>query len=184
MISFEIKKDVLALRERWRKRPDYNCFWSGPDNDRGLRLTPTIDAGRVSVDVKIETFHTGFPGIANGGVSFTIIDGLMSWYLMSHLGRSGFTKSSTIEYYLPLHLGKTYRFTVKQEGGNEIQSLDDFKLIGQAYEVKNANEVSSKARLVMRAGFFIPDRETAKKVLQVELGPEGEELFPQERGSL
>lgn len=86
---------------------------------------------------------------------------------------------------MPLHVGKTYRFAVTQDGDSEGQSLDDFRVIGQVYEVKMpSQEVSTRPRLIMKAGFFIPDRETAKKVLQVDLGPEGEELFPEQRGSL
>lgn len=179
MTLFEIKKNVFALREAWRKRPDYNCFWSGPDNERGLRLTPTIEPGRVFVDLKIETFHSGFPGIANGGVSFTILDGMMSWYLMSHLGRGGFTKTASLSYFAPLHVGKTYRFEVTAaEVPNQTPA--NFKLTGQVFPVKDTdNTVGTKPLLVMEADFFLPDRKTAEAVLRTTLGTEGEELFPE-----
>lgn len=179
MKPFEIKKDVLALRENWRKRPEYNCFWSGPDNERGLRLTPTIEPGRVFVDLKIETFHSGFPGIANGGVSFTILDGMMSWYLMSHLGRGGFTKTASLSYFAPLHVGKTYRFEVTASSEAE-HTIGSFKLTGQVFSIKDSdNTISTKPLLTVEADFFLPDRKTAEQVLRIPLGSEGEELFPE-----
>jgi len=173
----EIQLDVIALREQWRQRGDYNCFWSGPDNDRGLRLTPTIESGRVFVDVQIEKFHSGFPGIANGGVSFTILDGMMSWYLMSQLGRGGFTKTAALTYFAPLHVGRKYRFEVT-ESRDEQNSSTNFRVIGKVFSIRD-DKIGSRPLIEMSADFFLPDRETARSVLGVELGAEGEILFPE-----
>jgi acyl-coenzyme A thioesterase PaaI-like protein len=177
MAKFQIIKDVFALRESMRGRSDYGCFWSSPDNERGLRLTPTIEPGRVFLDLKIEVFHSGFPGIANGGVSFTILDGMMGWYLMSHTGRGGFTKTASLNYLAPLHVGKTYRFEVTAEESES--SADSFKLKGQVFPIKNSvKSIGSRPLLVMTADFALPNRKTAELILQVPLGPEGEDLFP------
>lgn len=175
----KIEKDVIAFRERRLKKRNYWCFWSSPDNERGLQLTPIIEPGRLYLDLKIELYHSGFPGIANGGVSFTILDGMMSWYIMSHLGRAGFTKSCTIDYYQPLHVGKTYRFEVIAAPEEAIAS-GQFNLVGHAF-AKNSEGVISNAKplLKMTGTFMLPNRELARRVLQVEFDQESEQMFPE-----
>ena len=172
-----IKKDIIALREEWRKLPAYGCFWSSPDNERGLRLTPKIEPGKASVEMTIEREHSGYPGIAHGGIAFTIVDGLMSWYLMSHEGRAGFTTQMTTTYKGPLKVGGRYLFEVTLN--QEVQSPAGFvALLGRVY---NANDpVTARQPLIeMRGQFILPNRSLAKKVLGIELGKHGEDLFPE-----
>src|SRR5262249_11869682 len=57
--------DILQQREIWRRHPEYACFWSSPDNPRGLRLTPHVEPGRVWLRMRIEREHSGFMGIAH-----------------------------------------------------------------------------------------------------------------------
>lgn len=172
-----IKKDVIELRERWRKHPDFGCFWSSPDNERGLRLTPTIEPGRLFVDMTVEKEHSGFPGIVHGGIPYSIIDGLMSWYLISHFGRAGFTKECSMEYRRPLLVGKTYRFQVKLKQDDRV-SFPLVPLYGEVFEVVAGN-VSEELLQSVSGVFFLPNRKTAKKVLGIDLGAEGDELFPE-----
>ncbi len=171
----EIKLDVLALREEWRKLDNYGCFWSSPDNPRGLRLTPNIEAGRLSVEMEIEREHSGFPGIAHGGIAFTILDGLMGWFIMSHYGRAGFTTNCSTQYKGPLHVGKKYLFQVT------VSPLEgDGKTVSLVGEVFPAQNTSAKSLVKMTADFMMPSRMIAEKVLQIELGNHGKKLFPEE----
>ena len=165
--------DLIALREKWRKMPEYGCFWSSPDNPRGFQLTPTIEEGKLSVEMTVEREHSGFPGIAQGGVAFTILDGLMGWYVMSHYGRAGFTTSANVEYMAPLVVGKRYLFQVTETESDS--SKGTVCLVGHVYHVENRE----KPCLQMKASFFLPNRKTAQRVLGIPLGPEGEELFPE-----
>ena len=156
--------------------PTYGCFWSSPDNARGFQLTPEIEPGKVSVEMTVDREQSGFPGIAHGGVAFTILDGLMGWYVMSHYGRAGFTTNSNVEYLAPLLVGKKYFFQAIEDPENASAPKGTVKLIGQVF-----NEDSrEKPLLQMKANFFLPNRKTAKRVLGIPLGPEGEELFPEE----
>lgn len=166
----EIKLDVVALREKWRALPNYGCWWSSPDNQKGLQLTPNIEPGRLWVEMQVESHHSGFPGIAHGGLAFTILDGLMGWYIMAHEGRAGFTTNCTVSYKGPLKVGETYTFEAKRDEGAKDES--QVNLIGIAFQDPGAPLVQ------VTASFLLPNRELAKKVLRIDLGPEGEELFP------
>ena len=168
--------DLIALRERWRQMPDYGCFWSSPDNQRGFKLTPKIEAGKISVEMTIDREQSGFPGIAHGGIPFTILDGLMGWYVMSHYGRAGLTTNSNIEYSAPLVVGKKYFFQAIEDPENASSPKETVKLMGQVFNA----DTHDKPLLQMKATFFLPNRKTAKRVLGIPLGPEGEELFPEE----
>jgi acyl-coenzyme A thioesterase PaaI-like protein len=168
--------DLISLRERWRKMENYGCFWSSPDNHRGFRLTPSIEEGKVSVQMEVEREHSGFPGIAQGGVAFTILDGLMGWYVMSHYGRAGFTTQANVEYMAPLVVGKKYLFQAIEDPENTSLPKGTVKLLGQVFNV----DAAEKPLLQMKATFFLPNRKTAQKVLGIPLGVEGEELFPEE----
>ena len=171
----ELLLDLLELRERWRKLPNYGCFWSSPDNPRGFRLTPTIQPGRLSVKMTVDREQSGFPGIAHGGVAFTILDGLMGWYVMSHYGRAGLTTHSSVEYMAPLVVGRTYLF-VATEDKSKTSEKGTVNLEGQVFFAED----QSKPLLKMKATFFLPNRKTAKRVLGIDLGKEGESLFPEE----
>lgn len=168
--------DLIALREKWRKLPNYGCFWSSPDNARGFQLTPTIELGKISVEMTIEREHSGFPGIAQGGVAFTILDGLMGWYVMSHYGRAGFTTQANVEYMAPLVVGQQYLFQAIEDPTNAESPKGTVKVIGQVF-----NSLSKdKPCVQIKATFFLPNRKTAQRVLGVPLEEAGEELFPEE----
>src|SRR5690554_226194 len=96
-LSFaEIKLDVYKEREGWQQYPEWNCFWSDLRNPQGLRLTPHIDIGRVWLEFTVEKHHSGIMGIIHGGIPFTILDGMMQWLLMSHIGKCGVTTTAEI----------------------------------------------------------------------------------------
>jgi hypothetical protein len=172
-----IKKDLFKLREEWRKLPEYGCFWSSPDNMRGLRLTPKIEPGLVSVEMTIDREHSGYPGIAHGGIAFTILDGLMSWYLMSHEGRAGFTTQAITTYKGPLKVGKKYSFEVSVDE-NVPSAKDRTSLIGKVFDVLDPCD-KRKSLVEIQAQFILPNRALAKQVLGIELGKHGEEFFPE-----
>jgi hypothetical protein len=130
------------------------------------------------VDVLIGRLHSGYPGIASGGMSFTVLDGLMGWYLMSHLGRAGFTKTCELQYSRPLHVGKTYRFQVMVPEGGSTEPTN-YDLVGLVFPVSDGKEPDeAKPFIKMKASFFLPNRAIAKQVMQVPFGEMGEELFP------
>lgn len=174
--SLRIEKDLLALREDWLKNPDYDCFWSSPNNKLGLRLTPKIEPGKLSVEMTIEKHHSGFPGISHGGIPFTVLDGMMSWYLMAHYGRAGFTVGANISYSRPLFVGETYRFEVVRDTSSSPNSKT-ISLKGQVFALGQTEDTS---RLVlMTAEFFLPDKSQAVRVLGKKTVEAAKDIFPE-----
>lgn len=174
-----IKKNIIAAREQWRKLPDYGCFWSSPDNEKGFRLTPTVEPGKLWVEMKVERHHSGFPGIAHGGVAFTILDGLMGWFIMAHEGRGGLTTTATTSYKGPLIVGRAYRFEVTEESSEAGAPGRLVRLVGNVFQA-DAPEHERRALVTMQAQFMLPNRKTAQKILGINLGILGEELFPED----
>lgn len=173
----ELKLNLIELREKWRKLPDYGCFWSSPDNEKGLKITPIIELGSIKASMMIEREHSGFPGIAHGGIGFSIIDGMMGWYIMSHYGRAGFTTNASIKYYAPLNVGKEYFFVVNELKNAEFDNYK-VKLIGKAFNSIDAS-LQGKPLIEVEADFILPNRALASKVLGVEINEELKVLFPE-----
>jgi hypothetical protein len=165
--------DVKQERELWSKHPEFGCFWSDLNNPRGLQLTPTIDPGKVWLDFVVDKYHSGIMGIAHGGVAVTILDGLMGWFLLSHLGRSGVTTKAVTEYYGPLHVGRTYRFQVTLVDGVE-PSVKAIPLVGKVIDPDSGKEL-----VKFRADFFLPNRIQAASILQTKLDPIMAKYFPE-----
>lgn len=170
----QILLDLISLREEWRKLEDYCCFWASPDNQRGLRLTPTIEPGKISVEMTIEKEHSGFPGIAHGGIPFTILDGLMGWYVMAHYGRAGFTVKSSIEYFAPLIVGRAYLFQVINDPQILNSTNMNVNLVGQVFEKNSFNKIF----IELKGTYFLPNRKTAEKVLGIPIQNELATMFP------
>jgi pimeloyl-ACP methyl ester carboxylesterase/acyl-coenzyme A thioesterase PaaI-like protein len=164
--------DVAAQRELWRRQPGYGCFFSSPDNPRGLQLTPTTDPGRVWLRLVIDRELSGINGIALGGISFTILDGMMGWLLMSNLGRMGVTSSATIRYLAPLRVGTEYEFEAVPELA-ATNTKTNIALVARAFPVGSPGETCVE----LRAQFALPSREAAELILERALYPDELPLF-------
>jgi pimeloyl-ACP methyl ester carboxylesterase/acyl-coenzyme A thioesterase PaaI-like protein len=165
--------DVLRERELWRQHPDYSCFWSGPDNPRGLRLTPRIEPGRVSVRTTIGRDHSGVVGLAHGGIVFTVLDGVMGWLIMSHLGRLGLTRQAHVEYLAPVHVGQEVEFEAVPDPEVPV-TAQHVSVLARAYPVGAPDRPCAR----VRAQFFLPDRSKAEAVLGRTLEGVSANLFP------
>lgn len=181
MSKYELKTDLLQLRELWRQLPNYACWFSSPDNPRGLRLTPVIEPGRLWLELEIDKSFTSFPGIAHGGYSYTILDGLMGWYILAHYGRAGVATQTATFYRAPLLLGRRYRFeAVPDEQAEQVPGW--VAMAGRVFDPATDPEHQS-ALVEIRSRFYLPSREQATRILGIQLEPGAEELFPAEAGA-
>ena len=167
--------DVAQLREQWRSVGDYSCFMTSPDNPRGLRLTPTVEPGRATVTLTITPDLSGFPGVAHGGISYTVLDGLMGWYILSHYHRGAFTVETKTRYRKPLMVGKTYLFEVR-ESPSKSNSDYHLALDGHVYEVIEGKRSHSHL-LTMHATFAFATRSIARHMFKDSIFQLGESFF-------
>ena len=173
----KIRRDILRDREKWRTIPGYRGFGSGPDNSQGLRLTPRIELGRVWIRMTIDDAITGYPGIAHGGASFAVLDELMGWLVMSHLGRAGFTTFSTVRYFAPLVAGREYLFQAVPDGEADlIEYPRRVSLRGSVIEEGRPN----MPLIEMRAEMLLASRRLAERILGRSLDPIVAEMFPED----
>jgi hypothetical protein len=169
----QIVLDVQQERDLWSKHPEFGCFWSDLNNPVGLRLTPTIERGKVWLDFTVGRYHSGIIGIAIGGIPITILDGMMGWFLLSHLGRSGVTTKAVVEYFGPLHVGSTYRFEVTLAEGS-TPTFKNIPLVGKVID-----QTKNKELIRFNADFFLPNQAQASKILQKNLDPLLSKYFPE-----
>jgi acyl-coenzyme A thioesterase PaaI-like protein len=60
----------------------HNCFACGQLNAGGLHLEIHVDERHAWTDVTLSDHFEGWPGIAHGGIVFTILDEVMAWSLV------------------------------------------------------------------------------------------------------
>lgn len=121
--------------ESWENKHNYKSYFSSLDNPYGLNAEPKIIDGKFILEYKVEKKHMGIPNFAFGGISFSLLDGLMAWFIMINYNKIGLTLTNTIKYYSPLILDESYIFETRE---NKKISNNTISLIG---EVKNKNNL-------------------------------------------
>ncbi|MCB9686349.1 MAG: alpha/beta fold hydrolase [Alphaproteobacteria bacterium] len=163
--------DVIAERERWRRRPDYRCFLASPDNPRGLQLDPNVDAGRVWVRTTFDRDLSGIVGLAHCGIVFTVLEGLMGWLVMSHAGRLGVTTDAGIRNLAPVRVGVPYELEAVPDP-DRPNSASRVHVLARIFPVGEPDRVCA----VAHAQFFLPARRHAESLLGRRLD-ESSDLF-------
>ncbi|KAB8039131.1 hypothetical protein GCL60_09760 [Silvanigrella paludirubra] len=121
--------------ETWENKHNYKSYFSSLNNPYGLNAEPKIIDGKFILKYKIEKKHMGIPNFAFGGISFSLLDGLMGWFIMTNYDKIGITLTNTIKYYNPLILNETYIFETRE---NKKINNNTISLIG---EVKNNDDI-------------------------------------------
>ncbi len=111
------------------------CFGCGENNSIGLRMQFQTDGQRVYSFVTVPSAMAGWDQTVHGGIISMILDEIMGWSVIYLLKKIGVTKSMTVDFLKPLHVGK--RLTVVgsiQEKHSERQVL----VTGEIYSEENA----------------------------------------------
>ena len=77
-----------------------NCFGCGKDNPHGLHLVNRYEGEKSVMELTVDKFHCGFPGILHGGLSFTMLDEVMH-YAIFNKGLESVTVSSQVDFLSP-----------------------------------------------------------------------------------
>ncbi|MBW2607412.1 MAG: PaaI family thioesterase [Deltaproteobacteria bacterium] len=122
-------------------RNDHKCFGCGPANPSGLRMKFFTDEMSVFSWLKVPDHLTGWDNLVHGGILSTILDEIMSWSAIYLLKKMILTKSMTVDFIKPVHVG----MELKVEG-NVFEKQTDREAVmqGRIYNKEGVLCVKSK----------------------------------------
>ena len=86
-------------------RSDHYCFGCSPANTAGLRMTFYTNDAAVYSKITVPDHLCGWNNLVHGGVLTTIMDEIMSWSAIYLLKRVAMTKSISVDFLKPVHVG-------------------------------------------------------------------------------
>jgi len=84
---------------------DHQCFGCSPVNPSGLQMTFSTDETSVFSRIIVPEHLCGWSNLVHGGVLSTILDEIMGWAALYLLRRIILTKSMSVEFLKPVHMG-------------------------------------------------------------------------------
>jgi len=122
-------------------RNDHKCFGCGPANPSGLRMKFFTDEMSVFSWLKVPDHLIGWDNLVHGGILSTILDEIMSWSAIYLLKKMILTKSMTVDFIKPVHVG----MELKVEG-NVFEKQTDRQAVmqGRIYNKEGVLCVKSK----------------------------------------
>jgi len=154
----------VADMHTYKKVPNsdtHNCFGCSSSNPHGLQMTFFTDEKTVFSSVIVPKHLGGYTDIVHGGVVSTILDEIMGWAGIYLLKKITMTKSMTIDFLRPVHIGKALWVQgniVEQVGRNEAI------IEGLLYDHKRETCARSRgsfalltARMAIRLGIMSAD---------------------------
>lgn len=82
------------------------CFGCGAINPIGLQMEFLTDGHSLYSFVTVPSTMAGWDKTVHGGIISTILDEIMGWSVIYLLKKIGVTKSMTVDFLKPLHVGK------------------------------------------------------------------------------
>jgi uncharacterized protein (TIGR00369 family) len=87
----------------------HNCFGCGPANPTGLKMEFHTNGSSVLSWVTVPPHLCGWENLVHGGVLSTMVDEVMSKAIVHFLKSLGLTKSMTVNFIKPVHVGREVR---------------------------------------------------------------------------
>ena len=85
---------------------DHNCFACGPANPSGLHMRFYADEDSVVSWLTVPDHLRGWSTLVHGGIISTILDEIMSWAAIHLLDKIIVTRTMTVEFIKPIHIGQ------------------------------------------------------------------------------
>jgi uncharacterized protein (TIGR00369 family) len=82
------------------------CFGCGESNPLGLHMQFLTDEKHVYSFVTVPVAMAGWDQTVHGGIISTILDEIMGWAVIYLLKKIGVTKSMTVDFMKPVHVGE------------------------------------------------------------------------------
>lgn len=133
---------------------DSNCFVCEPKNSRGLGVPFYLDgdAGRVVAEFTPETWHSGAPSFAHGGVSMALLDEGMAWAAIALAQRLAITRRAETTFSRPVRVGQAHTVSCW------VESLEGQRLVARGEIL----DVKGRACVEVRAEFHAMTKEEAE----------------------
>jgi uncharacterized protein (TIGR00369 family) len=111
----------------------HKCFGCGPMNHSGLKMEFYINGSSILSWVTVPDHLCGWENLVHGGVISTMLDEIMARAMIHSLKSLGLTKSMTINFIKPIHVGKEVMVE-----GKILEAKEDWEAIteGVIYDEK------------------------------------------------
>jgi uncharacterized protein (TIGR00369 family) len=99
----------MLRKEDCRPLPNmtgHKCFGCGPLNHSGLKMEFHTNGSSVLSWVTVPAHLCGWENLVHGGVLSTMLDEVMSKAMVHSLKSLGLTKSMTVNFIKPVHVGR------------------------------------------------------------------------------
>jgi uncharacterized protein (TIGR00369 family) len=109
----------MDIQNNYRLLPvqdDHGCFACGPANPAGLKMRFYANRNSVVSWLTVPEHLRGWSTLVHGGVISTILDEIMSWTALHLIKSVILTKSMTIEFIKPIHVGQKLKAVGKIAG--------------------------------------------------------------------
>lgn len=84
----------------------HKCFGCGPMNHSGLKMEFYINGSSILSWVTVPDHLCGWENLVHGGVLSTMLDEIMARAMIHSLKSLGLTKSMTVNFIRPVHVGR------------------------------------------------------------------------------
>lgn len=103
---------------------DKECFGCGPENSQGLKMSFESNGKQIRSKILVSKKFRGWSNLIHGGILSTMLDETMSWTVINFTGKFMLTRSMTVTFKKPVHVGAilTVTGTVKEQS-NERKAI-------------------------------------------------------------
>lgn len=84
----------------------YNCFGCSPHNSLGLQMSFTEDGEALVSHWEPKKHFQGYHTVLHGGIQFTLMDEIASWFVYAKLHSAGVTSKAEVRYIKPLYVDR------------------------------------------------------------------------------
>ena len=116
------------------------CFGCSPDNSNGLQMKFEAGHDTVVSNLTVPKHLCGWNGLIHGGVITTILDEIMSWSAIHLLKKLVMTKTMTVDFISPLHVGD--QLTAK---GQILKVSSRHEAVIEGFLSNSDNEICAKS---------------------------------------
>jgi len=118
----------------------HKCFGCGPMNHSGLKMEFYKNGSSILSWVTVPDHLCGWENLVHGGVLSTMLDEIMARAMMHSLRSLGLTKSMTVNFIKPVHVGREVMVE-----GKILEAKEDREAITEGIIYDDKGDVCSRS---------------------------------------